>query len=245
MTFVPVRAPSHRLSRADVRIAGALSGGLLAGLFASQVGVDPLVPFLTGSALAGLLVFSLPSFLERRETRRLEAQVGSMLRLLSVRLSFEPFEEALSQAALQSPRPHPALARLAHDVRSGVAPLSALRRFGASSPSIAIKKAAMQLSFAYRQGESSGLSSLADEFSHLHAAALQRFAGRTAFASVWFEALGALLPLLLSAYVLVGASFLDFTFSPALPFWLLAVVFPLANAVLVAYVWLDAPEDLA
>ena len=60
---------------------------------------------------------------------------------------------------------------------------------------------------------------------------------------MWFETSAALLPLLLSAYVLVGASFLDFTFPPAAPFYLLAVALPLLNAALVAYVFLLSPVD--
>ncbi len=72
---------------------------------------------------------------------------------------------------------------------------------------------------------------------------MQRFAARTAFGSVWFEALAALLPLLISAYVLVGASFLQFTFLSSGPFWLLAAALPLLNAALVGFVALSAPEE--
>ncbi|MBI2445362.1 hypothetical protein HYV43_03175 [Candidatus Micrarchaeota archaeon] len=219
---------------------GASAGA--AALIGSQAGLDAGACFAVVALAVSVPCFLLPGALSRRQVCRLESQLGSALRLLSVRLAFEPFEPALCGACLQAQRPHPALARLAHDVQCGVPPLSALRRFGAS-PSVPVRKAAMQLAFCYRHGDASALAALADEFSHLQSAALQRFASRTSFASVWFEALGSLLPLLLSAYVLIGASFLDFTFPPALPFWMLAVGFPLLIGVLLMHVLLDAPED--
>jgi len=217
--------------------------GALAAFVAMQWGVDPLASFALVTFLSGVLIHRLPALAAARSCQRLESQVGSLLRLLAVRLSFEPFELALQAAASQPARPHPVLACLAQDVRRGLPTLSALHRLSNATSSALVKKAAMQLSFCYRQGDASALSSLADEFSQVHACALQRFSARTSFASVWFETSAALLPLLLSAYLLVGTSFLRFTFSPSAPFWLLALVLPLVNAVLVATVFLGAPED--
>ncbi len=224
-------------------LAVLLSAASLAAFVGLQWGLDPVVCFIAVGLLGGALVYRLPALIESRSQQRLESHVGSMLRLLAVRLAFEPFEKALGAAALQPARPHPALSRLAQDLHRGLPPLSALHRLANASSSALVKKAAMQLSFCYRQGDATALSSLADEFSQIHASALQRFSGRTAFASVWFETSAALLPLLLSAYLLVGASFLRFTFAPAAPFWLLALVLPVANAALVGYVFLQAPED--
>jgi len=235
----------HYLRQPAGMAAGALAFGAVFGLIGMQVGGGFLFSFFAGAAIGGLVAWRLPFWLKQKDVRRLEAQTGGLLRVLSVRLVFEPFEPALICAALQSSKPHSALVRLAHDLQCGVPAFSALRRFGAASPSVAVKKASMQLAFAYRRGDAAGLSAVADEFSQQEAAAWQRFAGRTGFASVWFEAAGALLPLLLSAYVLVGSSFLDFTFPPALAFWTLAVIFPLLSAALVAYVWLESPEPSA
>lgn len=225
-------------------VAGVVAAGIIAAFIGAQAGLDASVCFFVGALFTSVPCVLLPGALARRQMRRLESQFGVLLRLLSVRLAFEPFEPALFGACVQTQRPHPALRRLAHDVRQGVPTLTALRRLS-SSPSVPVRKAAMQLAFTYRQGDASALDALADEFSHLHSAAVQRFAARTSFSSVWFEAIGAMLPLLLSAYVLIGASFLDFTFSPSLPFWMLAVTFPLVDAALVAHLLLDAPEDVS
>ncbi len=226
-----------------VLVALASLAGALAALVGMQWGIDPVACFALVSLICGVLVHRLPALALSRSRQRLESQVGSLLRLLAVRLAFEPFELALQAAALQPARPHPALARLAQDLHRGLPTLSALHRLSQATPSALVKKAAMQLSFCYRQGDATALSSLADEFSQVHASALQRFSARTAFASVWFETSAALLPLLLSAYLLVGASFLRFTFPPSAPFWLLALVLPLVNALLVATVFLGSPED--
>lgn len=219
--------------------------GLVFFAIAQQSGLDALAAFFVGSAGFAAFAFFLPSVLALRQIRTLEWQVGSVLRVLSVRLAFEPFEQALCNAARQPSRPHIVLLRLALDLENGVSVLSALRRLGAATPSVLVKKAAMQLAFCYRNGDASALAALSDEFSNFHSAALQRFSGLTSFSSVWFEAFGALLPLFLSAYVLVGSSFLDFTFAPPLPFWALALFLPLLDGALVLYVFLSAPEGLA
>ncbi|GEM_PF-3346997 len=221
----------------------ALVAASLAAFVGMQWGVDPVACFALVSLFSGVLVHRLPALAASRSRQRLESQVGSMLRLLSVRLVFEPFETALQASASQSVRPHPAMAVLAQDLRRRLPTLSALHRLSQATSSALVKKAAMQLSFCYRQGDATALSSLADEFSQVHVSALQRFSARTSFASVWFETSAALVPLLLSAYLLVGASFLRFTFPPSAPFWLLALVLPLVNALLVATVFLGAPEE--
>lgn len=215
---------------------------IVSAVLASAWSIDPTACFVIVFFVSVFVLFRMPAVLAMRSQRRLEAQVGSLLRLLSVRLAFEPFEAALKAASLQPALPHPALQRLVRDLDRGLPTLSALGRLGGATPSVLIKKAAMQLAFCYRQGDASALSALADEFSQAHAAALHRFSARSSFASVWFETSAALLPLLVSAYVLVGASFLQFTFAAPAPFLLLAVGFPLLNAALVLHVFLASPE---
>ncbi|MBI5226670.1 hypothetical protein HY994_05570 [Candidatus Micrarchaeota archaeon] len=202
-----------------------------------------MVAFLAGLAAGFFSSWKIPLLVAERNVRALESQLGSVLQLLSVQLAFEPFEAALNSCIRRVHAPHPALQKLARDLDGGLPVLSALRRLNNATPSVLVKKAGMQLAFAYRQGDAAGLSALSEEFSQGHVEALHRFAARTAFGSVWFEALAALLPLLISAYVLVGASFLQFTFPSSGPFWLLAAALPLLNAALVGFVWLGAPAE--
>jgi hypothetical protein len=68
---------------------------------------------------------------------------------------------------------------------------------------------------------------LADECGNVHGFALQSFAAKTAFLSLWFVVLGALVPLMLAAYVLVGPVFLPLDVPPTLVWLFFAVGLPL------------------
>ncbi len=200
---------------------------------------------LLGFAFAGVCgAFSLflPRWAAAREDELLETQASVLLRLLSVQLCFQPFEAALVEAVYSGLGiPERRLAFLAEEVRSGKPVLKALQRLSSSTKSLLVRKACMQLSFCYSQGGYGSLEALASEFS-LRQSSLQRsFASKASFLSVCFVVVSSLLPMFFASYVLVGSSFMQFTFGGPFVFAALAFGLPLVCAAVVAYAFFSLP----
>ncbi len=150
----------------------------------------------------------------RQRAEALEWQLSALLRVLSVQLSETDFEDRLLDALGAIERPEPALFALQRDLAAGKPLTESLASFSQNTPSLLAKKAAMQLMLCYQSGKSGMLDAMADELGGGHAVRLQAFAARSAFLSLWFVVLGALVPLMLAAMALVGAAFLPLDMPP-------------------------------
>lgn len=199
-----------------------------------------------GAALLGVALFvvlmRVPAVFARKKAEDLEAELATVLRLVAVQLPFAGFETAVQNAVeLGVPRPHPALCAWAKAVGIGENVAASLQRLSRHSSSLWVKKAAMQVFFAYRQGRGETLWAVADELAARHAEKQRGFAAKTVFLSAWFVVLGSLVPMMLAAYVLVGSAFLSFSFSPELVWAGFALGLPLLLGLVVVYAFLVSP----
>jgi hypothetical protein len=111
--------------------------------------------------------------------------------------------------------------------------------------SLELRRAVAQLSLAYAQGSNTeGLRKLADELAALQRAQAREYHARLSLVGLVFIALACIIPSLFAAYVIVGSSFLDLSFTPNEVYLAYLALFPAVDALVLAYARRARPAAL-
>lgn len=217
---------------------------LLSLLFFSplQLGAALLIS-LAISLFSLLLLLKYPYFLARERTRELERDLATGLKTIHLCLAGgSSFESSLEAASVGHGAFSQEVSKMLREIRSGTRAPTALREL-AEFDSLLLKRVASQLVFEYEHGgKGEGLSAIADEALARQHSLAKEHSGRLAFLTVVFIAVSAVVPALFSAYVIIAGSFLEIPFSPQQILVAFAIVFPLADALLLWYARASSPK---
>jgi pilus assembly protein TadC len=224
-----------------------LAGFAALGAYAhAQEGVHSLAALLLALVLSLALLWRHPFGLARARALRLEAELPFALRELALELrSRTPFEQALARLA-EGPGPLAReISRVLQDVERGAAAADALKAMSGRVDSLELRRAVAQLSLAYAQGSNTeGLRKLADELAALQRAQAREYHARLSLVGLVFIALACIIPSLFAAYVIVGSSFLDLSFTPNEVYLAYLALFPAVDALVLAYARRARPAAL-
>ncbi|MEW5955196.1 MAG: type II secretion system F family protein [Candidatus Micrarchaeota archaeon] len=237
---------------ASLALFASTSAGLLTLLAAFYFSSDPLSSI---AALFAVFAASLLAFLKYPESRKksraeeIERELAIALRSVSIELSAStPFEKTLRNLARAG---HGELSSEAKKLLGeielgGKSPSEALKEFADRVDSLLVRRACMQLVFAYEHGlQTEGLKKLADELVSFQKIKSQQYAAKMAFFGLLFISVSCIVPALFAAYVIVGSSFLETTFMPSDVLLAFVVAFPAADAAILYYLKAKTPKVLA
>ncbi|HLC38135.1 MAG TPA: type II secretion system F family protein [Candidatus Norongarragalinales archaeon] len=194
------------------------------------------------------LVFSLNylGFLKKRRAESVERDMPLALRAAAVDLQFNtPFEKVLDYLSQGYGEASVEFKKISNDIRVGSSVQEALRGMAERVDSLAVKRAAMQLSFSYEHGlNAEGLRKLADELIELQKLKSKEYAAKQSFFGLLFVSVSTIIPALFSAYVIVGSVFLSLSFTPTDLYLAFIIVFPLADFSVLYYLTLVKPKVL-
>ncbi|MFH1285960.1 MAG: type II secretion system F family protein [Candidatus Micrarchaeota archaeon] len=224
---------------------------LLAFLFAILIfaftsdSVLSLVLFLLLFALLFLALKRYPTRAKRSRAARLESDLPATLRAIGVELNMRtPFEQALRRACELDNSLSSEFQKIINEVESGGSSIPrALSAFAENVDSLLVKRSISQMATTYETGGSgASLKSLADEMIAVQRARASEFSSKLAFLGLLFIAVSCILPALFQAYLIVGSTFMDISFSP-LDIWLLYLLaFPLANIAIIMMIRMQSPS---
>ncbi len=194
-------------------------------------------------ALVGVVAyfFLYPSWRASKDIERLEEEFPLLLRLCQVNLALLPFEKALAAATDTIASSRKAFRPLVRAIASGKDVVPALSSFSQGTHSVALSRAALQLSFAYQSGNADSLGPVATEIQHLYRQRLRAFGAKVSFLSAWFVVLSTLAPALFFSSALVGSAALSFTLSTQHVLVAFLLVFPAVLSALVLFVFATTP----
>jgi len=209
----------------------------------------------SSAAFFAVFAASLLCFLKYPESRKkgraeeIERELAIALRSVSIDLQANtPFEKTLRNLARANYGELSSEARkmLGEIELGGKSPQEALKEFADRVDSLLVRRACMQLVFAYEHGlHTEGLKKLADELISFQKVKSQQYAAQMAFFGLLFISVSCIIPALFAAYVIVGSSFLETTFTPSDVLLAFVAVFPLADAAILYYLKAKTPKVLA
>ena len=256
-----LRDARRNLAQAGMRVGPQewLSFSLFASAFLGLVAaiIGATAATLEIAAVLALLVFALllllltryPAYAKLKRAELVERDLPIALGAISVDLQANTaFERALARTAKgdYGEAGHE-LRRVLRDVEEGGESMQeALRRAAERVDSLLVKRAYMQLAFAYEHGApgAEGLRRLADEMIGLQAAKARQYSARMTFFGLLFVSVSCILPAFFSAYVIVGSAFLQLTLSPNDILLAFCVLFPLADLAILLYLREKTPKIL-
>ncbi|MBI5228532.1 type II secretion system F family protein [Candidatus Micrarchaeota archaeon] len=233
-----------------------LSSALLLSAFVSLLLFIPAFYFLDSFlsaasvffvSLCFLMLFFLkyPVYLKKKRAEKIEAELAVALRAVSIELAFLPFEKVLKEAFSGFPELSKEFKRLLEEVEGGDGIGAALNGFTARVDSLFVRRAVTQLIFFYHTGTGEeGLRKLSAEIVSRHRTKSKEYGSKLAFFGMVFIAVSCIMPALFSAYVIVGSSFMEVTFSPNQILLLFLLVFPLLDSVILFYLAEKKPVTL-
>ncbi|MCX6777601.1 MAG: type II secretion system F family protein [Candidatus Micrarchaeota archaeon] len=190
---------------------------------------------------------SILEFITRSSSSLLiESDLPIALRSLAAELAMgSPFERALERIAESGYFVSAEFSKAVKEVRAGSSVPDALSHVAHSTDSLILKRALMQLTYAYESGgDFEPVRRLAQELIEQQRAGAREHSAKTAFASVLVISSSCILPSLFLLYVLVGSSFLLLPVDSTGILLAYLVAFPLANALILAWVARRTPPSL-
>jgi len=225
------------------------------GLVAAIAGITAYAAKV--AAVLSLLVFAAslltltryPSYAKLKRAELVERDMPIALGAIAVDLQANTaFEKAIARVAKgdygEAGRE---LGRALRDVEEGGESVQeAMRRAAEHVDSLLVKRAYMQLAFAYEHGASGaeGLRRLADEMIGLQAAKARQYSARMTFFGLLFVSVSCILPAFFSAYAIVGSAFMQLTLSPNDILLAFCVLFPLMDLAILLYLREKTPRIL-
>ncbi|MBI1973455.1 type II secretion system F family protein [Candidatus Micrarchaeota archaeon] len=202
----------------------------------------PVLSFAVFSAALSLFLL-YPSARKRKRALGVESSLADSLRIMSSMVALGlPFEECLRMAASGSAcgsEFHAIIRR----IEAGASVPEALAEASKSVDSSMFGHAMSQLSNAYRKSGrmSTTLSKAAEGAQSVVHHRLKEFGGKLVFYSLMFIGASAIVPSMLLSFSVVSSSFLEPVFSPTQLVLLSAVVFPLIDVALLAFIRSKSP----
>jgi len=221
----------------------------LAAFYLSSDLLSSVASLFAVFALLLLLFLKIPEWRKKSRAEEIERELAIALRSVSIELRANtPFEKTLRNLARAG---HGELGSevkkiLGEIELGGKSPPEALKEFADRVDSLLVRRACMQLVFAYEHGlQTEGLKKLADELVSFQKVKSQQYAAQMAFFGLLFISVSCIVPALFAAYVIVGSSFLETTFTPSDVLIAFAIGFPLADAAILYYLKAKTPKVLA
>lgn len=228
----------------------AAAGGFLFGLFVEQFSAILAVGIAIFALVFAALLYQPIAKIKARE-QRIEHEMPLALMEMAVELNIGvPFEAALkrisnkknSELAIEIKKVWTEIADYGQSVEA------ALFAFAERMESKSIKRLVAQLIGVYEKGFGEDcaepLRRLALEQLSQQRSAVKEFSGKLAVFSLIFVAVSAVVPALFQAAVTIGSIFLKFSFTPFQILLIIAVVFPLVNIAVLAFIKTKMPAFL-
>lgn len=230
-------------------LAAALVVGLLAFILALFALDFPLAfaVFFIAFSLAFLVFLRAPAFAARARGEIVERDLGVALRAASIELnSGASFERVMRELSFGYGELSGEFSRVLSSVARGSGFGEAFRASGERVDSLLFKRACAQLAFVYEHGlKGEGLRKLADELLLLQKTSAREFNAKASFFGLLFIAVSCIMPALFGAYVIVGSSFLSFSFSSSEVLAAFVLLFPLLDLALLLFLRAKTPKFLA
>ena len=214
-------------------------------LLANNFGaLEALAIALTAAAAAAFTIKRAPESAARSRAEELEVDLPACLRSIATELSFHsPFERAIESASGYGECGR-AFAKALRDAKRGKPFHQSLMDASGGYESLQLKRACVQLSFAFEHGEAAGLKRLAEEFSAAQRERVKRHSAKQGVLSLAFIVCGGIVPAFFGAYAVIGSAFLDSSFTPEQVLIAFVFVFPLMDAAVLYYLRASAPKVL-
>ena len=205
---------------------------------------------LATALLAGALCFaalrSLPSRVAKKRGEELEAFLPIALRTIASELEARASFESALRSATDCGAFGAELGRALKLIARGHGYDEVFNHLSKQTRSVLVKRALAQLYLTYsRGGPADALRKLADEATAKQRQAIREHSAKTAFFGTVFIAVSAIIPAFFGAYAVISATFLEATFSPGQIIVFFALVFPLMDLAVLAYLKESAPKVLA
>ncbi len=229
-------------------MVGALAVGLLAFILALfSFGFQlAFAAFFAAFALAFLALLRAPWYAARARGELVERDLGVALRAASIELnSGASFERVLRELSNGYSELSNEFSRVLASVARGAGFGEAFRAARERVDSLLFKRACAQLAFVYEHGlKGEGLRKLADEVLLLQKTRAREFNAKASFFGLLFIAVSCIVPALFGAYVIVGSSFLAFSFGAGDVFAAFVLLFPFLDAALLLFLRAKTPKFL-
>jgi type II secretory pathway component PulF len=166
------------------------------------------------------------------------------LRIIGVELECGfPLEKALESACDGEGGFSKDLREALSEVDRGKSFPQAMKSLSEKSESKFFKRFCQQLALFSEEGKGSeSISKLAEEVSENQKNKARVHSAQLSFLSLFFMAIGCILPSLLAAYVIAGSAFLETHFSTEFVFLAFVVAFPLADSAILLYLREKTPK---
>lgn len=198
----------------------------------------------------GLFLY-LPKMRKMQEAALIEKDMPFALLSISVELNMNvQFEKAFENASRENySMLSRELKRVMHEVKAGgLSMQEALFNFAKRVDSLSVKRSVAQLVNAYEQGgrrkAGEPIKRLAYEQLARQRAMAKEFSGKLVVFSLMFIAVSAIVPALFQAFIIVGSMFLEVSLSAVQVVFIVAVLFPVIDIAMLAYVRSRTPVFL-
>ena len=197
-------------------------------------------------SISFLLLLKYPAYEKQKRAERIEAEFAIALREMVAEIEMGiPFEKSFSAIARGSYGELSREFRRANaEIESyGVSVSEALRAVAERVDSVLVKRICMQLIFSYERGlKGDGLRELADRLVSLQKTKSREFSAKFSFLGILFMSVSCIVPAIFAAYVIIGSSFLSFSFSSQDILTAYALVFPMGDLTILLYLRETAPQ---
>ncbi len=243
------RAKEYLAGAAKISLLAFILAWLLWNLFFSAP-VEGLAFSALCGACAFFFIFGRPRARLERKARLIEKHLPFALMQLSVELNIGiPFEKALSSIAGSNYGVLSIeLKRALIESRSGASVTEALTAMCERNRSRLLSRSIAQLASIYEKGgkkeAGEAVRSLAKELLSRQKAEAKEFYGKAAVYSLAFIVVSAIVPALFQAFVMVGSGFMETGFEPEQVLLIVALLFPLADTLLLFSIKAGMPESM-
>ncbi len=209
-----------------------------------------IVQCIAFSALLGAVVFFLickyPAYKKKKRAEEIEKDLGIALKTIASKIKAgTPFEKIFAQIAASN---YGVLSeefgKADAKIKSGALnACEALKKMADNVDSLLVKRACMQLCFAYGHGgKGGGIEKTSEEIIELQKIKIKEYAAKLNFFGLLFVTLSSTVPALFSAYLTIGSMFLDFTISPNEVILSYVLLFPAMGAGVLLYLKEKSPK---
>jgi len=197
-------------------------------------------------SISFLILSKYPAYEKRKRAERIESEFSMALREMvaeiEMGLSFEKSFSAIGRGSYGELSRE--FRRANAEIESyGASVSEALRGVAERVDSVLVKRICMQLIFSYERGlKGEGLRELANSLVSLQKTKSREFSAKFSFLGILFMSVSCIVPAIFAAYVIIGSSFLSFSFSSQDILTAYALVFPICDLAILLYLREKAPQ---
>ena len=204
-----------------------------------------LAAFFLAFAVLFSLLLLLPKNQKKARASAIEAALPQALRNASVELYLGAPYEKILMGLKEYPALKQELSLITNESQHSSIP-QALAKASGRVDSEFFRRACFELSFSYQHGfKHNGLRKLADEISASQNTMAKEFHAKLSFYGLIFVTISCVIPALFGAYLIIGSSFLEITFTPIQVLASFAIFFPVMDGLILSMVIASTPKVLA